>query len=174
MQDEFEITVRLHGPVTQWLKMKRTTVGIELPLRGFGGDFVIDTSGDGLVPFIAGGVGITPLLGQLDSVDLAKLRLYWVIRKDDIGFVLDVFGRYPSLAKTAKVFFTGSDQMEESRLDAVSKLGSRIEMRRRGKEDFDEADGTFAKWYICAGNPLRARLLEWLEGRTVVFENFDY
>ena len=174
MQDEFEITVRLHGPVTEWLKQSRRLNAIEVPLKGFGGDFVIDTSGEGVVPFIAGGVGITPLLGQLQSLDRSKLLLYWILRQDDIDFVLDIFQKYPDVAKHARVFFTGATNASDPKLDEIRALKAVIELRRANKQDFIETERKATKWYLCAGNPLRAKLLEWLDGRTVVYENFDY
>jgi ferredoxin-NADP reductase len=173
LQNEFEITVRLHGPVTEWLKLNRTRVGTEVPLRGFGGDFVIDTSGAGLVPFIAGGVGITPLLGQLEQLNVEKIQLYWIIRSEDINFVSDVFGRYPALAKHAEVYLTGGTHLPEKAVKRLQALGAIIKRKRPDKSDFAE-DVAVEQWYLCAGNPLRGKLLEWLEGRKVVFENFDY
>jgi ferredoxin-NADP reductase len=177
MQDEFEITVRLHGPVTEWLKSYRTKIGVELPLKGFGGDFIITTPGAGLVPFIAGGVGITPLLGQLNHIDQSRIRLYWIIQQADVDFVLDIFTKYPEVARHAKVFLTGAEKAAKDKVDRIWEFGADVEMRRAGKDDFAEVQeegGKVEKWYLCAGNPLRAKLLEWLDGRTVVFENFDY
>jgi hypothetical protein len=34
--------------------------------------------------------------------------------------------------------------------------------------------GMADKWYMCAGKGLRKQILEWLPGKEVVFENFDY
>jgi predicted ferric reductase len=175
MHNEFEITVRLHGPVTEHLKRQNPRSRLEIPLRGFGGDFVIETRDKGATPFVAGGVGITPLLGQLDQIDLEKLRLFWILRLEDIDFVIDIFRRYPSLAKHAKLFFTGaSDTSQNGQVNSVRTFGASVELRRPAKEDFGEAETIAEKWYLCAGNPLRRKLLEWLEGRKVVFENFDY
>jgi ferredoxin-NADP reductase len=151
--------------------LKRTKVGTEIPLRAFGGDFVIKTADEGIIPFVAGGVGITPLLGQLDHLDLDKLRLIWIIRLEDIDFVLDVCKEYLEMAKHAKVFFTGAAKVADHKVNEVRKLGASVEKRRPRKEDFDVAAAT---WYLCAGNPLRATLLEWLDGKKVLFENFDY
>ncbi|KAF2128863.1 oxidoreductase-like protein [Dothidotthia symphoricarpi CBS 119687] len=62
---EFEITVRKVGPVTDHLFRQNERSGFEVPMLGVGGDFTVVQTGDGITPFLAGGVGITPLLGQL-------------------------------------------------------------------------------------------------------------
>ncbi|KIW04207.1 uncharacterized protein PV09_04515 [Verruconis gallopava] len=174
VQNEFEITVRLHGPVTSYLKRQNPRTGLEVPLKTFGGDFAIDTTGDAVVPFIAGGVGITPLLGQMNQLDVDKLRLFWIIRLEDIDFVLDVFAQHPQLAKHATVFFTGAATVPADRLKEILSSGAKIERRRPTRQDLEQPEMAMSQWYLCAGNPLRANLLEWLDGRKIVFESFDY
>lgn len=176
--NEFEITARRHGPVTAFLTSQNPKRGLEVPLKGFGGDFVIDTPAEGgIVPFIAGGVGITPVLGQLPSLDLSKLRLIWVLRMDDWGIVADTFAKHPDLARSTTIYFTGArrEQLSVQQAKKVEEFkgqGAKIEIRRPEAKDFEAVEAE--KWYLCAGRPLRDRLLEWLHGRTVVFENFDY
>lgn len=176
-QNEFEITVRRHGPVTAFLTRQNPIRGLEIPLKGFGGDFEISTPAEGgVVPFIAGGVGITPLLGQLPTLDLSKLRLLWILRIGDWGLVEDTFKRHPELSKSTTVYFTSAERNQLSaqqikKVEEFKRQGATIELRRPEGKDFE---GNALKWYLCAGQPLRNRLLEWLHGRTVVYENFDY
>jgi NAD(P)H-flavin reductase/predicted pyridoxine 5'-phosphate oxidase superfamily flavin-nucleotide-binding protein len=177
-QAEFEITIRKHGPVTTLLSRTNARSDLEVPLRGFGGDFVIETPESAAdVPFIAGGVGITPVLGQLTSLNLNKLMLFWIIKTEDAGFVLDVLRKHKDLAKRTTVFFTGTEnpnlkETQKADIERIKAMGANTEVRRPVKEDFDVVHAD--KWYLCAGLPLRSRLLEWLKGKTVLYESFDY
>jgi len=177
-QNQFEVTLRRHGPVTGFLVSQNSKRELEVPLKGFGGDFEISTPTEGgIVPFIAGGVGITPLLGQLPSLDLNKLRLFWILRMEDWGLVEDTFARHPGLANSTTVYFTGKPREQLSaqqvkKIEEFSNQGAKIELRRPEGKDFESIEAD--KWYICSGQPLRDRLLEWLHGRTVVYESFDY
>ncbi|CAI6332086.1 unnamed protein product [Periconia digitata] len=179
-QNEFDITIRKVGTVTDHLFQQNDRAGFEVPLVGIGGEFKIDQDAHGqrLTPFLAGGgVGITPLLGQLDALDKSpdRLKLLWTMRIADSGFALDVLKKTPALAKCTSIFFTGSRATSvetESSLAELVELGANVETRRIGKIDIDAVDAN--TWYLCAGNPLRRELLAWLEGKTVVFENFDY
>lgn len=176
-QNEFEMTIRQSGPVTTFLSKQNPRRALEVPLRGFGGDFVIETpESERIVPFIAGGVGITPLLGQISSLDLSKLRLYWTIGIVDIDLVLDVLGKYKGLGDNSHIFFTGTEKslptnQQKQKIQAVKDCAT-VYFRRPVKSDFGDVEAE--KWYICAGLSLRARILDWLQGRTVVYENFDY
>jgi hypothetical protein len=176
--DEFEITVRKHGPVTKFLSRTNARSGLEVALRGFGGDFVIEMPEKAeIVPFIAGGVGITPVLGQLPSLDLSKFMLLWILKTEDVDFVLDVLSKHDGLAKKTTVFFTGTDIRElgeatKLKIEKLNGMGATVEVRRPEKKDFDAVKAE--KWYLCASLPLRGRLLEWLQGKTVLFESFDY
>lgn len=175
-QGEFEMIIRQSGPVTTFLSKQNPRSALEVPLRGFGGDFVIETpKSGGIVPFIAGGVGVTPLLGQLSSIDLRKLRLYWTIGIADIDLVLDIFGKHETLGANSSISFTGEyipTRQQEPKIQAVRHHGATVHFRRLERSDFNDMEAE--KWYICAGLSLRAQLLDWLQGKTVVYENFDY
>jgi len=177
-QDEFEITVRRIGPVTGILSRQNAKGGLEVSLKGFGGDFVIQPSSVGAaVAFVAGGVGITPLLGQLPSLDLTRLRLIWILRIDDWRLVADTFSRHRELARNTVIYFTGISKQglsvqQKEEVEQLKSSGAVIELRRPEEKDLVAVD--IERWYLCAGKPLRDRLLEWLKSRTVVFENFDY
>lgn len=176
--DEFEITVRRIGPVTGFLSQQNAKGGLEVPLKGFGGDFIIQRPSDGATAvFVAGGVGITPLLGQLPSLDLTTFRLIWILRIDDWGLVEDTFSKHPEIASNTMIYFTGETKedlsvQQKKKVEQFTSNGAVVELRRPEEKDFGATDAE--RWYLCAGRPLRDRLLEWLKGRTVVFENFDY
>ncbi|KAF1981965.1 oxidoreductase FAD-binding protein [Aulographum hederae CBS 113979] len=177
--DEFEITVRTVGPVTEFLS-RRGRVGLDVPLLGFGGEYVIGRppgDGDGgkgedVIPFVAAGVGITPLLGQVSELDLTKLWLLWTLKTDDLDLVLDTFAKAPSLAERTIVFLTGDAGGDEQSVIRVETLGATVKRRRLEKADLEEVEAQ--TWFLCTAKSLRSRLIEWLEGKTVVFENFDY
>lgn len=183
---EFEITIRHVGTVTRFLFTTNIRAGLEIPLRGFGGSFAIqqqqqDDGAKGITPFVAGGIGITPLLAQLPSLDLARLVVVWTVNSRDLGLVLDTLRRYPRLGGRMKVFVSGdplSKLSEEQRgcaREIDGELAERFSERRMVRDDVvgmrEEVGDT---WYICAGSGLRKQLLEWLEGKTAVYEDFDY
>lgn len=111
--DEFEMTLRVVGVATRFLSRQQPRNGLSLPLKGFGGSFTIPWTPNTQIPFIAGGIGITPLLAHLPSLSLAtstSLRLFWMINISDVNLVLDTFRRYPVLVGSltrVQVFISG-------------------------------------------------------------------
>ena len=155
---------------------------LQVPVLGLGGNFAIamsdtgETAGSGDIPFIAGDVGITPVLGQAGSLDLTRLRLYWTVRFDDLDLVTDTLQRYPALGPRTRLYLTHVPASLAA--EASAKIGDlegamvAIHIRRLQQSDLANIKPT--KWYICAGKALRTELLRWLQGQTVVFESFDY
>lgn len=178
VQNEFDITIRNVGVVTGYLFRQNERAGFEVPLVGIGGDFVIEQDRDAnkLTPFIAGGVGITPLLGQIGRLDLRpeRLRLLWTTRRADVDLVLSVLETHPPLARCTKVFFTGSTDTAdfEAKAEQIESRGAKVKKRRLEKTDVHVQEA--GSYYLCAGGPLRTELLSWLEGKAVIYENFDY
>ena len=178
--DEFEITIRNVGKVTGFLFKANIRAGLELPLKGFSGTFSIVQAEDGdeVTPFVAGGIGITPLLAQMQRLDLQPLMLLWTVNLKDIGFVLDTFERCPELARSARVFISNLSDRKGIDTDLVlakiRDLGVQVTGRRLTKEDLDEVQGSSNTWYLCTGPALRKSLLGWLEGKMTVYEDFDY
>ena len=174
--EEFEMTVRNVGNVTSFLSRQTGRSNLEVPLRGFGGDFVIQPKESGLIPFVAGGIGITPLLSQLPDLDLARVRLFWTLGTRDIGFVHDTFKRFSSLPKSTALFLTGDasavPDQDKTKYEEVLASGAEVVMRRIQAEDLRKLD--VDDWYLCAAPKLRASILEWLPGKKTVYENFDY
>ena len=111
--DEFEITLRTVGVATRFLSRQQPRNGLSLPVKGFGGSFIIPWTPYTKISFVAGGIGITPLLAHLPSLSLAtstSLHLFWMINVSDINLILDTFRRYPVLVNpltTVKVFISG-------------------------------------------------------------------
>ncbi|KAF2669924.1 oxidoreductase-like protein [Microthyrium microscopicum] len=173
--NEFEITARLHGPVTAHLKRQRNfRTPLEVPMKGFGGDFKIDLGDSGVTPFIAGGAGITPLLGQIRDLDVTKMHLFWTTKLEDAAFVLETVKKHSGLANTTTVFFTSSGNTAASnqKIDQLRDVGVDVKMRRPMKDDFISINSE--RFYLCAGNPFRKTVLEWLAGKEVIYESFDY
>lgn len=175
--EEFEITVRNVGNVTNYLSMQSERSGLEIPLRGFGGEFRVQQSAaTGTAAFIAGGIGITPLLAQLEDLDVLRLRLFWSLHVKDIGFVFDAFRRYSTLPKSSVLYLSGqfSDMREEdaSKWKDILESGVRIEQRRLKADDLISVNAD--AWYLCTGTGLRKEILNWLAGKTVHYEDFNY
>lgn len=179
---EFEITIRNVGKATAFLLGVNPRSGLELPVLGFAGEFVIKqaaaTAGGEAVPFVAGGVGITPLLAQARDLDLRRVKLFWSVRAEDVALVVDTFEGVPELRGRAEVFVTGGDGNEEweSGVEGLVARGVSVKRRRMEREDVKRVEDELGKtWYICAGLALRKSLLEWLGGdKEVIYENFDY
>jgi predicted ferric reductase len=144
-------------------------------MRGFGGDFQIQT-GEDVVSFVAGGVGITPLLGQARSLDTSKIRVFWTLSIYDVALVANVIKQYPELAASISVFFTGASQelteQQDLDLEKLRQSEIKVALRRLSKEDLAALE--VKRWYLCASRGLRTILLDWLQGKDVLFEDFDY
>ncbi|KAI9841725.1 MAG: hypothetical protein M1838_003441 [Thelocarpon superellum] len=178
-EDELEITIRKVGVATEFLFRTEPRVQLEIPLRGFGGEFIFEQKAGEVMPLIAGGIGITPLLAQLPLLTLSDLRLFWAIRLDDVNLVSDTFHRHPSLADVATILVTGAasvlSRQQESKLQQLAQAGAKVERRRMAKEDLQVLDhSSISAWYLCTGPALKKTVTDWLEGQRVVFENFDY
>ena len=127
------------------------------------------------MPFVAGGIGITPLLPSLDALDLKRLRLLWAVNVKDLGLVRDTFERYPRLAAATKLFVGGVNASGDDDGALLSGLeGATVEKRRLAREDLDRLQGEVKEWYLCSGPKMRKDVLQWLGGQTVRWENFDY
>ncbi|KAE9380660.1 oxidoreductase-like protein [Stipitochalara longipes BDJ] len=170
--NEFEITIRKVGPVTNLLFRHNIRSELEVPLQGFGGEFFIQQGEGEKVSFIAGGVGITPLLAQVNDLDLKRLQFYWTLRTQDLSFANDIFERVPGLAESTKLFVTGRNPEMTNAWKKLTTSGANLERRRMGKDDIvgDVAD----RWYMCAGPSLKSSVLEWMGGKAITYEDFNY
>ncbi|KAB5583180.1 hypothetical protein GE09DRAFT_1167253 [Coniochaeta sp. 2T2.1] len=185
---EFEITARTHGPATGLLaRHNMRAMPLEIPVVGFGGEegFRLAALGEGRVPvFVAGGVGITPLLAQvgdlLKAEDEVRLRVVWTLRAEDLPLAVEVVEQNQGLGGVMRLFITGTVRDKERELvRKVEGLGVRTVERRIGKDDFLQAvDGEVKdkgrKFYLCVSPGLQKVLVEWLAGEDVVSESFNY
>ncbi|KAK6441391.1 hypothetical protein LTR95_002389, partial [Oleoguttula sp. CCFEE 5521] len=176
--DEFEVTVRKVGRVTEELFKHTGTengdrVPLEVGVKGFGGDFEINTTA-GKAAFIAAGIGITPLLSSLDNLE--NLSVIWTIRKEDVGLVQDVLKEGPGIASRLRLFVTDASSevtsSEDALLSELEKHGVQIERRRLQKSDLEL--GGVETVFLCTAVPMRKQLMEWLPGTRLVFEDFNF
>lgn len=178
-EDEFEITIRNVGIVTNFLFRQNIRAGLEVPLKGFGGTFSVKQGPEDIVPFVAGGIGITPLLAQINDLDLARIRLFWTVSAQDIGLILDTITRCPTLGTSTRIFISRISEQSsaESNLQVqeLEHYGVRIAARRRMvASDVEGHSDASSTWYVCCGTALRKSLLDWLPGKKVLYEDFDY
>ncbi|KAF9636354.1 hypothetical protein BFW01_g7250 [Lasiodiplodia theobromae] len=205
----FAITIRRHGPVTGLLfassPERATGGGLELPIRGFGGgEFRVRpvpvptstpsvsssiTPAKGLTPFIAGGVGITPLLAELaaprhggdgnDVLDPRRVALFWTLKRADAALAVEVLRRWPGMV--AHVFLTGrggrgaGGEGEDEAVEALKESGVLLvaDGMRMTEESLRTVESE--KWYLCAGTALHKQVVAWLEGRgEIVSESFNF
>lgn len=175
---EFEITIRNVGLATNFLFRQNIRAGLQLPLKGFGGNFTIEQGPKDIVPYIAGGIGITPLLAQLQKLDFKRIRLFWTVNVHDIGLVMDTVQRYPSLAPSSRFFVSRLNEVSPSESEKLVKrlrdLGSRVDARRILASDVEGLQYVASTWYLCTGPALRKDLLKWLSGEKTVYEEFNY
>lgn len=176
--DEFEITVRKVGAVTEELfKHKGSEQGdrmdLEVGVKGFGGEFEVrQESEDEVVAFVAAGVGITPLLPCLGTLDLQRLVLLWTVRKEDLGLVEDVVGSFPELRRNLVLFATNAGEGEVVKIKS-GPADIDVRQRRLGKDD-TTLEGRVQRYYLCTATPMRKQLMEWLPDKELVFEDFNF
>ncbi|RYP16346.1 hypothetical protein DL765_005196 [Monosporascus sp. GIB2] len=189
---ELQIMARKHGPATALLQRQNLRVPLEVSVLGFGGEesFRIPAGGgqDQKVPvFIAGGVGITPLLAQVPGIlggealkSASGLALLWSVRAEDIPFATKVLERIPGLANRTRLFITGAEtvlsQTQREMVKNMEEKGARIEVRRMGEGDVLGSATTAEdrKFFVCAGPEMQKVVMRWLEHEDVVTENFNY
>lgn len=185
---ELQITARRHGPATGLLWRQNLRVPLELPVLGFGGSEVFRAPLNGGekknkdVIFVAGGVGITPILAQAPGLLAASsggepgFTLLWSLRAADLPLALDSFERCDGLARRTRVFVSGEASTSAEDISKLESLGAVVTVGRLTREDVlrsgDEARER--KYYCCAGPGLIKTLLGWLEGEEVVYESFEY
>lgn len=177
--DEFEITIRKVGAVTDFLfrhlgkeSRERGMHELEVGVKGFGGEFEVQQRDGETIAFIAAGVGITPILPSLYTLDLSRLKMLWSTRRADLALVKDTLDQHPKLVGSLIVFV--SDASEGDAAVVRKDLGDHqvsVEFRRIGKEDLDDGIKTY---YLCTPIPMRKQLIAWLPGKDLVFEDFNF
>lgn len=177
---ELQITARRHGPATGLLWTHNLRTPLELPLMALGGEasFRMANAGGNLeTVFVAGGVGITPLLAQAPGlIESGKtFKVLWSLRGSDLPVAVDVLETIRGLAERTTIFVTGGAVGEEEPLEALRKLGSKVVIGRMALEDVTRPEtGKKRKYYLCTGSEMLKVLLEWLNGEDVCSETFSY
>ncbi|EFY91243.1 hypothetical protein MAC_02670 [Metarhizium acridum CQMa 102] len=175
---EFQITARRHGPATGLLWRRNIRAPLDIPVLGFGGEhkFRLPVQKGERPVYVAGGVGITPILAQARNVLDAgvELSMLWSLRGEDLGLAVDTFALIPGLAGVTSLYVTGT-QADEAVVQKLKGLGLlAMERRRLGADDVKAYTGENRRFYLCAGPALLALLTGWLTGEDVVWEDFGY
>lgn len=171
-----EITAKRHGAATAFLSKHVLRVPLELTVLGFGGleAFRMDPSRESV--FVAGGVGITPLLAQAPAIltrrERDRLSVLWSLRREDVNLAVDSFARCEGLAEVTRVFLTGRGDGTEG--ERLAGMGARVEERRLAEDDLEPWKGRKLPFYACASGLLLASVQGWLEGENIVWEEFAY
>ncbi|KAI9890488.1 MAG: hypothetical protein M1814_003972 [Vezdaea aestivalis] len=166
---DFEMTIRNVGRVTKFLAMQNPRAALEIPVQSFGGEFFIEQNTEEDVVFVAGGIGITPLLSQIPHLDLSHFRLLWGVNVKDKGLVLDVFEQYPGLAERTTIYLSGNSEATSA---LETKTIGHLERRRMVAEDL--AGVRAKRWYICASPKFTKEVSDRLEGQEVHTEGFNF
>ncbi|KAK4147437.1 uncharacterized protein C8A04DRAFT_34147 [Dichotomopilus funicola] len=205
-----QLTVRLHGPATKLLFSQRfgaTFAPLEIGVLGIGGAEafripVPTSSSAGSAPvgatsaedsdsrtkavFVAGGIGITPLLAQAPGLlssaagseeEDKGLEVLWSLRGEDLPLAVDSFERIEGLGGVTRVFVTGDkNNVDEDVVEKLKELGAKVERRRLTREDVLEARDIVrgTKYFACASPALLRSVVDWLGEEQVVFESFEY
>lgn len=177
--DEFEITIRKVGTVTEFLfkhlgkqSTERGMHELEVGVKGFGGEFEVQQHEGETVYFVAAGVGITPLLPSLSNVDYSRLKLFWSVREDDIGLVLDTLEQHPELRQCLYLFITDAKN-DTANVETLRRTGAAVHLRRLQKVDLETGEHGNT-YYLCTPVPMRRQLQDWLPGTDLIFEDFNF
>ena len=179
---ELQITARKNGPATGLLWRQNIRAHLELPVLAFGGEeaFSLLAAGEKKAVFVAGGVGITPLLAQAEQVLATgrRLSLLWSLREKDLGLAIDTFERVPGLAGLTRLFVTGGEGSPRGDTQLATKaksLGSQVVRERIAENDVlgaRDAEGT--KYYLCTSPEMLKAIQGWIQDDEVVTESFNY
>ena len=184
---EMQLTLRRVGAATGLLFAAPVRAGLEVPVVGFAGEegfrlLTTDAAGGGReAVFVAGGVGITPLLAQAGAVlagedgGVGRLRVVWSLRGTELGLAADAFARAAGLAARTGLFVTGgAGAVDGEALERVKGAGAAVTMGRVRREDVLGGGEGPRKFYVCAGEGMAKVVAGWLEGEEVVSESFGY
>lgn len=180
---QVELTLRKNGRATNFLWKHNIRAPVELGVLGFGGEdrFRLPTTAADAASvhpvFVAGGVGITPLLAQAKDVLAAgvPLQVLWSLPKYDVQLAIDSFQRIEGLAAVTTLYITGGE-LDPAAQEELQKLGVKAtEIRRVSRDDVDGLKGvTGRRFYLCAGPRLLKAMQVWLDDEDIVVEDFGY
>ncbi|KAI0747135.1 hypothetical protein C8Q80DRAFT_1220298 [Daedaleopsis nitida] len=176
LSTHFDITIRRVGRVTSFLFAQNLRhLPLTLKIRGFSGEFrmaplkpsssATSSAPTTTIPFIAAGIGITPLLAEshLLRPPTASVRLLWTVRlsspadlalvrhvllggASDVAAEVEDAGKlkklggapvHPSVARDATLFLTGpaAAELDEGAVEELRATGATVKLRRLGRED---------------------------------------
>lgn len=186
---EMEITVRKHGPITGLLfshPVSHVNPQLQIPVLGVSGEprfrIPIDDTGEKSI-FVAGGMGITPLLAQAPGLILRgrDFEVVWSVRAEDLYFVVDSIKRIYGLGDRMSLFITRAEimttdkQWEGGLFSKVQHLVRKTEVRRVSARDLlvlGEKDKR--RFYCCTGSSLKKTIISWLSSEPSEWEDFSY
>ncbi|KAM0546960.1 hypothetical protein ACHAPJ_010620 [Fusarium lateritium] len=177
------VTAKRHGPATNLSWQHPLDGMLKIPVMGFGGKESFHMVKGRESVFVAGGVGITPMLAQAPSIlqgeDGRNVKVLWSLRAEDLSLAEDSFKNIGGLAASTKVFVTGKiptpgSGQEDGMVEKLRKLGAEVEVRRMVAEDFASLKGHGTKFYLCAAPQLLTNLTKWLAEEDIVWEDFGY
>jgi NAD(P)H-flavin reductase len=165
---KFQLVTKTKGPVTTSLRLMP---GIEGAVTAVGGEFIVPKEGE--IGFVAGGIGITPLLASLPATNVT---LFWSLNRDDVDIL-----KYYDLSglKDCHVFITGKAGADTSReTAATNRLPERVHFHYRRLEKADFRDfGHLTSWYVCASPQVKrlvGDIIEEVHKKQIVSEEFNY
>lgn len=178
--DEFEITIRKVGAATNFLFQregklsgKRGIHDLEVGVKGFGGEFEVQQrDGEGTIGFITAGVGVTPILPSLYTLDFKRLKIFWSTRKADLGLLKDTFDQHPGMLGSVVVFVTDAKEGDEAEVNAA--LGGHEVKTKFGRMSEEDLDMSISRYYLCTPIPMRKQVIAWLPGKELIFEDFNF
>ncbi|KAF4963353.1 hypothetical protein FSARC_8640 [Fusarium sarcochroum] len=163
------ITAKKHGPATTLLWQHPLDEMLKIAVMGFGGKESFHMVKGRESVFVAGGVGITPMLAQAASImegdNRKTVKVLWSLRAEDLSLAEDSFRNIHVLAAATKVFVTGrfstsSSDQEDDVVERLRELGAEVQIRRMVEGDFASLKGNGTKFYLCAAPQLLGNLTQ--------------
>ncbi|KAI6765480.1 hypothetical protein HG530_006550 [Fusarium avenaceum] len=177
------IIAKRHGPATNLLWKHPLDRTLKIAVMGFGGKESFHMVKGRKSVFVAGGVGITPMLAQALSImegeNGEKVKVLWSLRAEDLSLAEDSFKNIHGLAAATKLFVTGKMStpgggQEHDVVERLRDLGAEVKIRRMLEDDFASHKGDGTKFYLCAAPQLLGNLTNWLAEEDIVWEDFGY
>lgn len=150
--DKLEIVTRATGEVTSFLRYSTLA---SIKVNAIGGEFILPNRP---IAFVAGGIGITPLLASLPA---ENVRLFWSLNYKDLK-LLDMYDF--GCLQECNLFITGANGRTIDRPYKIS-------YRRMNVEDLQEVDDL--PWYFC-GSPGLKKYVSGFTNKEIVSEDFSY
>ncbi|OZJ02384.1 hypothetical protein BZG36_04881 [Bifiguratus adelaidae] len=148
---------------------------LRIPIIGFDGSFSMVEQRHRSLLYIAGGLGITPLLSQFDQLD--SLKVIWAVRTRDLDLVKYVLNAQPRLREILCLYVTGTkpDKEREWKELGVPFIPRRIEQHDISAIASEIKDNKAPAWFVCAPPLMKRSIIEWIGTDGEVFsEDFEF